>query len=161
MIRGAKPYKFPIAHQMKIHSVGAALLAIGSFAATGCGSSNNADRLPVFPTSGSVSIDGQAPAGAFVVLHPKSDYRRAPDGELVRPHGTVREDGTFELTSYKTDDGAPVGEYVVTFELRKCHYSGGDAGPGPNLIPSKYVKPNTSPVIVTIEAANNGLPPIR
>ena len=39
-------------------------------------------------------------------------------------------------------------------------YSGGDAGPGPNLIPAKFAKPNTSPVIVRIEAGTNRLPPI-
>jgi hypothetical protein len=161
MSRGTKPYKYPIAHQMKIHLVGAALLAIGSFAATGCGSSANPDHLPVFPTSGTVSIDGQAPAGAFIVLHPKADYQRAPDGELVRPHGLVRGDGTFDLTSYHSNDGAPRGEYIVTLELRKIvKYSGGDAGPGPNLIPAKFAKPNTSPVIVRIEAGTNRLPPI-
>jgi hypothetical protein len=161
MSRDTKSYKCPIAHQTMIRLIGLALFAMGLFAATGCGSSNNADRLPVFPTSGTVSIDGQAPTGAFVVLHPKADYQRSPDGELVRPHGLVRGDGTFELTSYSSNDGAPTGEYIVTLELRKVvQYSGGDAGPGPNLIPAKFAKPNTSPVIVRIEAGTNRLPPI-
>ena len=106
MSRDAKSYKCPIAHQTMVRLIGLALFAMGLSAATGCGSSNNADRLPVFPTSGSVSIDGRAPAGAFVVLHPKADYQRAPDGELVRPHGLVRGDGTFDLTSYSSNDGA-------------------------------------------------------
>jgi hypothetical protein len=142
-------------------AIGGAICAALLSAVVGCGSSENAAWLPVFPASGTVSVDGRPPAGAFVVLHPKAGYQRAPDGELVRPHGIVREDGTFELTSYKTGDGAPVGEYVVTFELRKVvTYPSGDAGPGPNLIPSKYAKPNTSPVTVKIEAASNSLPPI-
>ncbi len=131
------------------------------FAAAGCGSSTEPGRLPVFPTSGSVRLDGQVPAGAFVVLHPKADYQRAPDGELVRPHGQVQSDGTFDLTSYGSNDGAPLGEYIVTLEFRKIvKYPSGDAGPGPNLIPAKYAKPNTSPVVVRVDAGTNRLPPI-
>ena len=136
-------------------------LAATIFAAAGCGSSTEPGRLPVFPTSGSVRLDGQIPAGAFVVLHPKADSQRAPDGELVRPHGQVQSDGTFELTSYSSNDGAPLGEYSVTLELRKIvKYPSGDAGPGPNLIPAKYAKPSTSPVVVRVDAGTNRLPPI-
>jgi hypothetical protein len=117
--------------------------------------------LPVYPTSGSIRIDGQVPAGAFIVPHPNADYQRSPAGELVRPHGQVRDDGTFELTSYSSNDGAPLGEYIVTLELRKVvKYSSGEAGPGPNLIPAKFTRPNTSPVIVRVEAGTNRLPPI-
>jgi hypothetical protein len=37
-----------------------------------------------------------------------------PSPTAIKPTGEVREDGTFSLTTYKADDGAPAGEYVVT-----------------------------------------------
>jgi hypothetical protein len=138
---------------------GLCVLFFGSF--VGCGSSESAQYLPVFPAAGTVQVDGKPPVGAFLVLHPKAGFQRGPDGELVRPHGVVGEDGSFQLTSYQTNDGAPVGEYIVTFELRKVlKYAGGDAGPGPNLIPAQYTKVGTSPVVVKIEATRNHLPSI-
>jgi hypothetical protein len=126
----------------------------------GCGS-KVADRLPVFPTTGQLKIQGQSPSGAFVVLHPHGMPGKGPDGVVVRPHGVVHCDGTFELTSYETGDGAPAGEYSVTIELRKVvKYPSGDSGPGPNLVPKKFTKPETSTIIVQITEGRNDLKPI-
>jgi len=126
----------------------------------GCGSSQNRDRVPVFPTKGSVKLEGTSPKGALIVLHPKNG-KHSSDGYTLRPHGTIRGDGTFELTSYETNDGAPVGEYAVTLELRKViKFPNGGAGPGPNLVPKKYTKPDTSPLLVQIQSGPNDLPPL-
>jgi hypothetical protein len=126
----------------------------------GCGS-KVPDRLPVFPTTGQVKIQGQSASGAFVVLHPHGMPGKGPDGVVVRPHGVVHSDGTFELTSYETGDGAPAGEYSVTLELRKVvKYPSGDSGPGPNLVPKKFTKPETSTIIVQIAHGRNELKPI-
>jgi hypothetical protein len=129
--------------------------------AMGCGASQDRDRLPVFPAKGTVKLEGSSPQGALIVLHPKSASSHAHDSTIIRPYGTIRSDGTFELTSYETNDGAPAGEYSVTLELRKAiKYPNGSAGPGPNLVPKKYTKSDTSPLLVQIKPGENQLPPI-
>ena len=126
----------------------------------GCGSSQNRDRVPVFPTKGSVKLEGTSPKGALIVLHPKRG-KQASDGNAIRPYATIHSDVTFELTSYDSNDGAPAGEYSVTVELRKViKYPNGGAGPGPNLVPKKYTKPDTSPLLVQIQPGLNDLPPL-
>jgi hypothetical protein len=126
--------------------------------ATGCGSKQDPNRLPVFPASGKVNVQGKIPAGAFLVLHPKNP---AAGVESVRPRAHVKPDGSFELSSYESNDGAPAGEYTVTVEWRQTiKYPSGDAGPGPNLVPPKYTRPETSPVFIRIAAGTNQLDPI-
>jgi hypothetical protein len=126
--------------------------------ALGCGKTQDPNRLPVFPTSGKVSLQGKVPAGAFLVLHPKN---ATPATESVRPRAHVKQDGSFELSSYESNDGAPAGEYAVTVEWRQTiKFPNGDAGPGPNLVPRHYSRPETSPVTVNIAEGPNQLDPI-
>src|SRR5262245_29784439 len=89
--------------------------AVFLIAAAGCGQSETG-RQRVFPATGKISFKGQAPAGASVVLFPKSGAAKTAEADFVCPRGRVQSDGTFALTSYKADDGAPAGEYAVTVE---------------------------------------------
>jgi hypothetical protein len=124
----------------------------------GCGSSQGSDRVPVFPATGRLVYDGRPLAGAFVVLHPRGveQSHRAP-----RPHAQVSTDGSFSLTSYETDDGAPAGDYAVTVELRPLVNRGGDITAGPNILPPKYSRAETTPVTVQIAERRNDLPEIQ
>jgi len=123
----------------------------------GCGSSTDANQLPVFPVKGQLAIRGKPATGAFVVLHPMA----ALDSKVIPPRGQVRDDGTFSLTTYKSDDGAPVGEYKVTVEYRELvKQTNGDISRGPNLVPKQYGNPKTSPLTVRIAEGENALPPI-
>jgi hypothetical protein len=127
-------------------------------ALAGCGSSQNTDRLPVFPASGKLVYDGGPLAGAYVVLHPK----RAADGRAApRPHAQAAADGSFALTSYESNDGAPAGDYTLTVELRSLVNRGGDVTAGPNTLPAKYGRAETSPVTVQIAEQTNDLPEIH
>ena len=127
-------------------------------AIAGCGSSQGSDRIPVFPASGHLAYDGRPLAGAFVVLHPKAtDAGRS----TPRPHAQVAADGSFSLTSYETNDGAPAGDYTVTVELRPLVKHGGDITAGPNTLPVKYSRTETSPVTVQIAEGRNDLPEIQ
>jgi hypothetical protein len=62
------------------------------------------------PVKGKVLYKDQPLKGAVVTFHPKG----TTDVYTVRPVGLTGEDGTFTLTTGR-DDGAPAGEYVVTF----------------------------------------------
>jgi hypothetical protein len=134
----------------------AALLLV----ATGCGSAQDPDRLPVFPATGKISFKGAVPDGAYVALHSKTNVK-APNGQEVIPTGQVKSDGTFDLSSYAAHDGAPSGEYKVTIEWHKTiKPAGGDPTLGPNLLPPQYSKATTSPLEVIIATGPNELKPI-
>jgi hypothetical protein len=124
----------------------------------GCGSSaTQSDRLPVYPATGRVEYSGGPVGGAFVVFHP----RGASEKGAPHPHGQVKSDGSYLLTSYESDDGAPAGDYDVTVELRRLVNHGGDISAGPNVLPPKYGRPDSSPVKVRIAEGTNELPAIQ
>lgn len=123
----------------------------------GCGSGQDPNRLPTFPASGQISFQGKPVPGAFIVLHPKGANS---SDEVVRPRAQVKDDGTFELTSYETGDGAPAGDYVLTVQWHKFVKHGNDVAPGPNVLPRIYASPDKSPVTVKIAEGPNQLAPI-
>jgi len=62
-------------------------------------------RLPTFPVTGSVAFADKKPAAnATVVFHPTDPTI------TVRPRGKMAADGSFQLTSYDGNDGAPAGK---------------------------------------------------
>lgn len=76
----------------------------------GCGKSKARDLKPVVTVKGRVLFRGQPATRAIVVFHPISD----PNPRALRSNGTVGPDGSFSLTTFVKDDGAPKGEYAVT-----------------------------------------------
>lgn len=139
------------------------LFAVMSVAAAiGCSKSRDSNQLPVFPVVGHLSVNGQTPSGAFVVLHPKAGTGTAPNGDVVHPRAVVKPDGSFAIGTYGADDGAPSGEYSLTVEWRKIVRSA-DGSPvlGPNVVPVKYARPQSSPVSIKIAEKSNELDPIR
>jgi len=127
----------------------------------GCSKGTNPNRLPVFPATWHLSVKGQVPAGAFVVLHPKNGAATAPNGETIHPRAVVNPDGSFAIGSYDSGDGAPTGEYAVTVEWRRIVKSA-DGSPvlGPNVVAPKYARPETSPLSIRIADKSNELDPI-
>jgi len=116
------------------------------------GCSGGEPRAPVFPASGKVSFAGEAPRGAFVVLHPSQKDDKTP-----LPSAEVKDDGSFTLTTYDGGDGAPAGDYAVTIQWYKLVGKGSEVKAGPNVIPPQYSKPETSPWKVSISSARNEL----
>ena len=117
-------------------------LLASAAALVGCGES----WVEVFPVSGTVKVDGQAPQGAQIVLHPVTPA--GPDA--VAPTGSVNADGSFAITSYTTGDGAPPGEYTATIQWYKFDEKLG--GPGGNVLPPEYATPKTTPIKVSVQA---------
>ena len=78
----------------------------------------------------------------------------------MSPSGKVREDGSFTLTTYDADDGAPGGEYTATIQWNKLIKKGQDYVAGPNVIPRAYEVPETSSWKVTVADAPIELPPL-
>lgn len=136
--------------------IGVCCAAIFAIALTGCGEAKP-DRVAVFPVKGTVTFKGQQMPGALVAFHPKT-----PLGDGVpTPRASIAKDGTFAVSTYDGNDGAPAGEYVLTFQWYKLLKNGGDVVAGPNVIPPKLGNPATSTATVTIVEGENNLPPIK
>jgi hypothetical protein len=71
----------------------------------GC-SNTAADRPKLSPVSGSVTYKGKPVEGAVVSFSAKGAPRVAT--------GRTNTEGKFQLTTFNTNDGAPLGEHVVT-----------------------------------------------
>ena len=119
------------------------------------GCSKVSDHLPVYSVRGKVLLGDKPAAGALVLFHAKTDANAA----VPRPHGRVAQDGTFSLSTYEAEDGAPAGDYVVTIDWRKdlpAHVPG-----APKLLPTRYSAPHQSPLRATVEPADNQLQPFQ
>lgn len=122
---------------------------------TGC--SANDGRVAVYPVTGKVTVGGEVPEGALVVLNPTGGKGSTEHS----PSGKVRKDGSFRLTTYDADDGAPAGQYVATIQWNKVLKKGNDYVTGPNAISGEYGKKESSPWKITVEAKPNELPPLE
>ena len=87
------------------------LVALFCAATVGCGGSISAPRT--VPTSGTVLFKGKPTGGVKVTLHPKFNMK-------FTPNGVTGNDGRFNLSTGAPMDGAPPGEYSVTFELMQA-----------------------------------------
>ena len=105
--------------------------------------------LAVYQATGSVTLAGQSIGGGVITLHPyRTDFQM-----LVKPRGTLKKDGTFTLTTFNPNDGAPAGEYLVTVTWnREVVGVDGEVGPGPNVLPLAYSSPETSSLKLKIVA---------
>jgi hypothetical protein len=129
----------------------ACLLAAGMLAPlglTGCGHKDVV--VPVHPVSGKVTFEGKPAEGAVVTLNPQGDAAL----KTAAPKATVKPDGSFKVSVYSDGDGAPAGDYVATVQWFKMV----GEGAGPNVIPAKYSKPDTSPLKITVKEGQNDLP---
>jgi hypothetical protein len=131
-----------------------ALLAVAVLG-TSCGDG----RRPVFPVRGQVLDEGKPTPGALVIFHPQGD----PDPRAPRPVARVAADGSFAPTTYRTDDGAPAGDYAVTVawvnEVDNQNAPREEQKEPRNLLPDRYGKPETSGLRVRINPGRNEVPP--
>jgi hypothetical protein len=130
-------------------AAGVALLVM--MLVTGC--SKEPDLLPVHPVTGQVLLDGRPAAGAFVYFHPKTG-----SGTFPTPTAKADARGNFSLTTYRAEDGAPLGEYAVTVELRQVVQKQGEVELGPNVLPPKYSSPKTTSLVANVIEGANSVP---
>jgi hypothetical protein len=104
----------------------------------------------VYPAKGVVNYKGEPIGGATITLIPQeADYP-----ESVRPSATSHEDGTFEL-------GAPAGEYKAIVQRYTVVGPKESPSPGPNDLPPKYAKAETTDLTVNIDPGNTEIPPLE
>jgi len=96
---------------------------------------------------GKVTVDGEPVRDLFVFLIPKG--QKAPSGEFAASRAQCRDDGTFQITTYLEGDGAPQGEYAVTFEWLKFRQTG-SSWVGPDKLNGRYSDPLKSEFHITV-----------
>lgn len=91
--------------------------AIMAVALSGCGN-DEGYRLPVHPTSGTVTQGGQPFKRAIVRFHPVDPkIVELPSGETGPPlvlTTETDENGHYVMSSYLQGDGIPAGDYKIT-----------------------------------------------
>src|SRR5262245_38130697 len=127
-------------------------LVTGLILCAGCGSGK---PKPV-PVSGSLTVKKVPADGALVRLWPVD----AEGPNVVRPLGYVQHDGSFQLTTYAENDGAPPGKYKVTIEWRPKKKTTMEAD-GPDRLEGRYADPEQSTIEVVVNSSTTRLEPMN
>jgi hypothetical protein len=128
-----------------------AVVMLGLICASGSGCGSTDDEVPMFQVRGEVFLNGAPAAGAWVHFHPEK-------GEECSPaYAQVKADGSFELSTFGTNDGAEAGKYVVTLIWRDEERDEGETIYGPDRFDGQYATPTKSTLHVTVKPQDNDL----
>lgn len=100
----------------------------------------------VYRAKGVVKLDGKPAGGAMITLIPQD--KKVPNS--VRPTAIASWDGTFEIGTYGTGDGAPAGTFKVVVVRFPVVGSPQSPAPGPNDLPPKYATPDSTDLTVKV-----------
>ena len=123
----------------------------------GCSSAEPPPGPQAHPVVGKVLYKGRPAEGFSVAFHPVQKW----DGATFAPSGVTDAAGEFQLRSYETNDGAPVGDYSVTITWPK-EVPGFDPDDAPETVDQlrgAYNNPQRSKFQVTIHEGDNQLEP--
>ena len=103
-----------------------------------------------YPVRGEVYVDGEPAARLSVILNDVKGFdQQAP----AIPQAVTRQDGTFAISTFEAEDGAPAGEYKATFVWGRAQGLGIDTSV--DQLKGKYSDPKKSEFKVTV---NEGEP---
>ena len=120
-----------------------------AYAVMGCSGQSSV----VYPVHGKLLADGQPVVRASIAFH------SADDAQVRCPVGVTDADGSYRLTTFAANDGAPPGEYTVTvlwpdenMVIDECEQ--------PSLVArdrcgGRYADPMTSPLRAIIRPGTN------
>ena len=86
-------------------------LLLATVSITGCGGGTDPGRQPVFPVTGTITMDGSPLGGATVAFAPQAGQPTAV--------GKSDAEGKFTLTTYEYGDGAAAGSFRVVISKTK------------------------------------------
>ena len=128
------------------------LLSAGLSALAGCGDG----KLPLYPVTGSVLVDGKPAGGAMVILCPIE--ASSPELQKERPFGTTGPDGKFKLTTFLKDDGVPLGEYKVLVQWVAAGAAYDERSGNSDRLRGKYMNLENTPLTASITEETVELP---
>lgn len=142
----------PLRRLLYAHSASRRILfaaaSILSLAVAGCPGPNNPkppNQKTTTPVHGMITVDGKPGHGVQVTLQPPSGID-ASNPTVSR--GEANQEGKFEISTYGGNDGAPPGEYVLTFEWYDrtvVRIGGGDPK---DMFKGKYAKSSEHKITV-------------
>lgn len=109
------------------------------------------NRKPTQAVQGKVFFEGTPTPGAMLIFHMITDPAKKP---VRTADALVEADGSFTMSTYTANDGAPAGDYVVTVVWPRPLYDG-LGKPGPNQLPASYASVETTPLKATVKAGAN------
>jgi hypothetical protein len=122
-------------------------LSVLSLLNAGCGSGNSNEK-PVFEIKGRVMVDGKPVEQIQVALHDKA----GPDSKQpTYPQGFTDAAGNIRISTYADGDGAPAGEYNVTFSWQEFNLMSRSFS-GPDKLNKKYSDPKTTSFSLSLGA---------
>ena len=146
------PMKGQVCARRLILAGGIAALSIAS---CGCWNAAEAERQPVFPARGKVSVNGRPAENALVVFHPTHSNSTI----ALRPSGRTAPDGSFILSTYESGDGGPAGEYIVTISWPELPSGPNpDTDLAPDRLKGRYADPARSKLRARLAEQENLLP---
>ena len=126
------------------------------------GSGASSDNVTVYPVKGKITFNGKPMVGTGAIsLIPTDNQAGAAAG------GEIKEDGSYELTTYKPGDGSMPGNFrvvihqVVFQEGQNTEDGAAPAAgvpppvPEADRIPEIYSQPTNSPLTMKVEAKPN------
>lgn len=124
----------------------------------GCGK-KPVNGLAVYAVRGKVAYQGRPAANFRVAFHPATTWA----GPQFAPSGVTDSEGRFIIGSYKADDGAPAGEYAVTFTWPKHLNTMDDDSGAPEVdqLRGQYADPQKSTFQVSVREGQNELQPFE
>lgn len=120
-------------------------LTLSSLAVTGCGDAHPNEK-PVYKIKGTVTVDGKPESGVQVALH---DVAGPDNNQPTYPQGFTDENGNLRISTYADGDGAPAGEYKVTFSWQEYNLISRNYS-GPDKLKNRYSDPKKTPVAVKL-----------
>ncbi len=121
----------------------------------GCGS--NPKQAKVQPVKGSVQVNGTIPQGATVIFLPVAGVTESTPSAS----GVVQADGTFQLTTYKQNDGVAAGEYLVGVSWKAPKQEGDDSDSDGKEMLGNFASPKLSGLKSTVTLGKSELDPIQ
>lgn len=109
-------------------------------------------EAPLYEVHGEVFFKGEPAAGALVHFHPVEKEGGAP------AFATVEDDGTFQLSTRTSYDGAMAGDYKVTVNWRDEKEVDGETIIGPDRLGGRYARPGESNLQATVTEGENEVP---
>lgn len=111
-------------------------------ATVGCSGDEQVELLPLHDVGGTLTCDGRPMSHAIIIFHP---MKKGLVGGS--PRATADESGRYQLTTFRADDGAPVGDYRVTIYWPEGGAASEDADPlPPDQLKSAYSDEKTTAI---------------
>lgn len=111
----------------------------------GCGESHPNEKQ-AYKVKGTVTVDGKPTADIQIAFH---DVVGPDNKQPTYPQGFTDAEGHLRVSTYADGDGAPAGEYKVTFAWQEYNLMARSFS-GPDKLKNRYSDPKTTPITLKV-----------